>query len=172
MERQFTLRPSDIAVAIRLGHAPGARYQDLSHDLRLGLAEVHRGVARLEQAGLLLAGERRVNRRALLEFLVHGARYAFPPVLGAETRGIPTAGGAPGLAGKLPARPPVVWPSVNGRVRGASLLPLYDAMPAAALQDDRLYRSLALVDALRIGQSRERRLAQDLLAAELEEVER
>jgi hypothetical protein len=167
MEKQLTLRPSDVAVAVTLAQAPGAHYADLARRLRLGLAEVHRGVRRLERAGLLLPGERRVNRHALLEFLVHGVRYAFPPMLGPEARGIPTAAAAPGLTGKLPRGSAVVWPSRDGRVRGESLTPLYEAAPRAALLDGALYRALALVDALRTGQSRERRLAQDLLAEEI-----
>lgn len=81
MEGQLTLRPSDVAVAARLAQTPGARYQDLARGLQLGLAEVHRGVRRLERAGLLRPRERRVRRQALLEFLVHGVRYAFPPML-------------------------------------------------------------------------------------------
>ena len=172
VEKQPTLRPSDVAVAIRLAQVPGALYADLARSLRLGLAEVHRGVRRLERAGLVLPRARRVNHQALLEFLVHGVRYAFPPVRGPETRGIPTAAAAPALSGKLPRSPGVVWPSPEGRARGESLIPLYDAAPRAALQDGGLYRALALVDALRMGQVRERRLAQDLLAQELGEVGR
>jgi hypothetical protein len=167
MEKQVTLRPSDVAVAVGLAQAPGAHYADLARGMQLGVAEVHRGVQRLERAGLLLPGERRVNGRAILEFLVHGVRYAFPPMLGPEARGIPTAGGAPGLTGKMPRGPAVVWPSPDGRIRGESLTPLYQAAPRAALLDANLYRALALVDALRIGQARERRLAQDLLAKEI-----
>lgn len=169
MENQPTLRPSDVAVAIALAHAPGMRYEDLARAVNLGLAQVHRGVQRLEQAGLLLPGERRVNRQALLEFLVHGVRYAFPPVLGPEVRGIPTAAAAPALSGKLSSATPVVWPSTEGQTRGESLLPLYSAAPRAALRDKNLYRALALVDALRVGQARDRRLARELLADELTE---
>ena len=169
MERQLTLRPSDVAVAIRLAQTPSARYGVLAEDLKLGLAEVHRGVRRLERAGLLLPSERRVNSQALLEFLAHGVRYAFPPLLGPEARGIPTAAAAPDLVGKLPKGPVVVWPSTEGRTRGESLVPLYEAAPSAALRNRQLYRALALVDALRIGQVRERRIAQDLFSRELSE---
>src|SRR5260370_8579719 len=80
MERQLTLRPSDVAVAIRLAQVPGALYEDLSPGLRLGLAEVHRGVRRLERAGLLLPAELRVNPQSLLDFLVPRAHYPFPPL--------------------------------------------------------------------------------------------
>lgn len=118
---------------------------------------------RLEGAGLVVAGERRVNRQALLEFLVHGVRYVFPAVLGAEGPGIPTAVTAPGLEGKFTAAPAVVWPDVEGATRGRSLVPLYGRAPKAALADGYLYRVLALVDVLRLGELRERRVAQGLL---------
>jgi hypothetical protein len=169
MDKQITLRPSDVAVALALGQGKPAGYQALAHRLHLGLAQVHRSVQRLERAGLVLPGERRVNRQALLEFIEHGVRYAFPPQLGPEVRGVPTAGAAPGLAGKLPRGPAIVWPSAEGRVRGQSLAPLYDGVPGAALADASLHRLLALVDVLRIGQIRERRLAQQLLRDELHE---
>jgi len=171
-EKQPSLRPSDIALALQLARAPGSRYADLSAGLILGLAEVHRGVRRLERAGLLLAGERRVNRQALLEFLVHGVRYVFPAVLGVETLGIATAAGAPGLAGKLPSGVAVVWPLAEGKVRGLSVVPLYGAAPRAALADEQLYRALALVDVLRLGQVRERHLAQGLLGEDFSSASR
>jgi DNA-binding Lrp family transcriptional regulator len=163
MSRQPSLRPSDIAVAAWLARSPRAYYQVLASGLGLGLAEVHRGVRRLEGAGLVLAGERRVNRQALLEFLVHGVRYVFPAVLGVEAQGIPTAAAAPGLAGKFAAAPALVWPAAAGTVRGRGLVPLYARAPQAALADAYLYRVLALVDVLRLGELRERRTAQTLL---------
>lgn len=167
MERHPSLRPSDVALALQLARAPGARYGDLARVLRLGVAEAHRGVRRLERAGLVMAGERRVDRQALEEFLVHGVRYVFAPVLGGEAAGVPTATGAPPLAGKLPAGLAVVWPSASGKARGRSLQPLYGGAPDAALADPWLHRALALVDVLRIGQLQERRQARALLDEDL-----
>ncbi len=139
----------------------------MAQGLLLGVAEVHRAVRRLEDAGLVVPGERRVNRQALLEFLVHGVRYVFPPAFGGEEKGVPTAASAPVLGGKLPEAPTTVWPAEAGTARGRSLLPLYGKAPQAALADEYLYRGLALVDVLRLGQLRERRLAQGLLDEEL-----
>ncbi len=164
--KQPSLRPSDVAVALWLAHVPLSHYQHLATGLHLGLAEAHRGVRRLEAAGLVLAGERRVNRQALLEFLVHGVRYVFPPFLGAETQGLATGASAPMLAGKFPSAQPVVWAG-HGTVQGRDLVPLYREAPRAALEDEYLYRVLALVDVLRLGQLRERRLAQGMLDEEL-----
>lgn len=160
---QKSLRSVDLGVALRLEHRPDERYEELARALVLSLSASHRAVKRLQQAGLLLPGSRRVNRSALLEFLVHGARYAFPPTLGSEVRGVPTAGALPGLREHLPAGPGAVWPSADGRSRGPALAPLYAGAPAAALHDERLHRLLAVVDVLRIGQSRDRRIAETML---------
>ena len=106
-------------------------------------------------------------KAALLEFLVHGARYAFPPVQGALTRGVPTAYAAAPLNTVIAPStdPPPVWPHARGTVRGLSLVPLYPSVPEAALRDPQLYAVLALLDALRVGQARERDAAQKLLNA-------
>lgn len=146
---------------------PGERYEGLSRALRLSLSAAHRAVGRLEVAGLLLPRDRHPNRSALLEFLTHGVRYAFPAHLGPETKGVPTAGGVPELRREMPAGSGAVWPSVDGTARGPSVVPLYAGAAAAALADARLHRLLALVDALRIGPARERRIAERLLRADL-----
>ena len=160
---QKSLRSADLGVALRLEHRPEEHYQDLAGALGLSLSASHRSVQRLELSGLLLPGARRVNRSALLEFLVHGVRYAFPPSLGPEVRGVPTAGALPALRGHLPEGLDAVWPSAEGKSRGPALAPLYAGAPAAALRDERLHRLLALVDVLRIGQSRERAIAERML---------
>ena len=61
----------------------------------------------------------------------------------------------------------IVWPHPEGEVRGESLEPLYPSVVEAARRDQELYECLALVDALRIGRARERKLAIDLLAKRL-----
>lgn len=166
--RPLVLRPGDIPVALRLVLHPGELYEDLARALRLSLSAAHRAVRRLEAARLLLPGDRNPNRPALLEFLVHGVRYAFPAEAGAEVRGVPTAGALPEFKGEMPSGSNAVWPSLEGSARGPGLAPLYEGAPAAALADPRLHRLLALVDALRIGQARERRIAERLLRQDLE----
>ena len=47
------------------------------------------------------------------------------------------------------------------------LLPLYPKLPLAAIADAPFYEWLALLDALRIGQAREREMARQLLEARL-----
>jgi len=126
-------------------------------------ASIKRGVA----ARLIFINEEgmQASRASLREFLVHGAKYAFPPVSGSVTRGMPTAYAAPPLRESInqPDEFPPVWPSPEGNVRGIALYPLYSTAPQASFRDLRLYECLALFDALRTGAAREREMAQQLL---------
>lgn len=58
---------------------------------------------------------------------------------------------------------PPVWPDPKGTVRGESLNPLYKAAVTAAANDPEMYSALALIDAIRGGNARERELAAKLL---------
>ena len=100
---------------------------------------------------------------ALMEFLGAGVLYAFPAVAGAESRGVPTSHSAGVLGGDYSTAEPLVWPSVEGRVRGASVAPLYDGAAATAARNPALYELLALVDAVRLGRARERTRAKQVL---------
>jgi hypothetical protein len=60
-----------------------------------------------------------------------------------------------------------VWPAIEGSVRGMALIPLYPSAPVAALRNAALYENLALFDAIRAGNVRERALAQSLFEARL-----
>ena len=161
------LRPQDAVVLLKLAIAGGAwTYPSLADSLGMSSSEVHGAVARAKRAGLYNEQQRGPNRKALIEFLVHGIRYVFPAERGSMTRGLPTAHAAPPLSSKIMAdgSPPPVWPDAEGKVRGEGLRPLYRSVPAAARRDPALYELLALVDAIRGGRARERSLA----VAELE----
>ena len=54
-------------------------------------------------------------------------------------------------------------PHPAGKVRGQSLLPLYESLPVAAQSDRALHELLPLFDLLRIGQASERRIARKML---------
>jgi hypothetical protein len=63
---------------------------------------------------------------------------------------------------------PPVWPHPEGDQRGFSLMPLYENLPLAAKAFPPLYELLALFDALRMGQAREREIATQLLNERLQ----
>jgi len=162
----MNLKPQDVVVLLKLvvlGRAEWT-YQRLSVELSLSQSEVHAAVRRAVVAHLMSdakAASGQPIRPALLEFLIHGVRYAYPPEHGALTRGMPTGYAAPPLNKVIvdSSDPPPVWPYAEGTVRGYALSPLYPTVPAAAARDPKLYELLALVDAVRDGRARERTLA-------------
>ena len=157
------LRPHDVAVALQLVLSPGMTYPAIARALRLSLGESHNAVRRLIAARLVRKDERAVNRAALLEFLTGGVPYAFAVEPGPVTRGVPTAHSAPPLNAEFDAADAFVWPSAEGQRRGSSVEPLWPGAPEVADTDERLYRLLAVVDALRVGRARERQRARKYL---------
>ena len=170
---QVTLKPQDLMVLLKLlavGKGP-TTYGDLAKALGMSASEVHASMGRARSARLVNFETDRpvVVRAALKEFLLHGAKYAFPATLGSPTRGIPTAYAAPPLVTQVsqPSELPPVWPDAEGDQRGISFHPLYPTAPLAARNDRVLYEFLALFDALRGGSARERQLAGKLLSERL-----
>jgi len=170
MPTQPSLRPFDVAVALRLLLVPEDRYEPLANALATSTSAAHRAVARLQHAGLCEPASRTVNPRACQEFLVHGVRYAFPPVHGPERLGIPTAGSHPELSalfGSGSVMKSLVWPLEGGVVRGEALVPLFNGVTKVAARDARLHHLLACVDVLRVGNAAQRQVAADVLQQRL-----
>lgn len=153
------LKPVDVVVALRLAEAPEAKYEQLRAALGISVSWAHAAVERLQAAGLLRPNSRTVNGLALREFLVHGLRYAFPAQPGPEARGIPTAHSGPPLAARVVAEDSLVWASASGSSVGHTIAPLYDRATELPERCPSLYENLTLVDALRVGRVRERKLA-------------
>lgn len=171
--RQWSLKPQDLAIALKLVVLRGERlpYRELGQKMRLSQFEAHAATHRLLAARLVveLEGVIRPVAAALEPFMLYGAPYAFPPVRGEMTIGFPTAYGVSPLKETVlfSDENPPVWPHPEGTHRGLTLQPLYESLPLAAQDDKALYELLALLDALRIGQARERELAAGMLQERL-----
>ena len=167
--QQLVLKPQDLFVLLALlcrGEGP-VTYPDLAAETGLAASALHGAQKRAVVARLLIFQERRpvILKVQLKEFLLSGAKYAYPPVWGSLTRGVPTGYAAPPLNKLIVASsdPVPVWSSAKGTARGVGLAPLYPSVPEAALRNEKLYALLALFDAIRSGQARERNAARDLL---------
>lgn len=159
------LKPQDVCLLLKIvarGPEPWS-YSQLAWELAMSASEVHAGMKRAADAGLLrLDGSWGVpDAQGLDELLVHGVRYVWSPVRGSLVQGMPTGAAAPPLSGMLPASddPPSVWPDPDGAVRGIAFEPLYKSVPMAARRDPALYELLVLVDAIRGGPERAREVA-------------
>ncbi len=150
----MNLKPQDVVVALKLFGYPSGRppISVVASDLGLSPSEVHGAIQRLRSSRLLHgpALKDKLNISGLVEFLVHGLKYAS------------TSYAAEPLKSEIASSNdlPPVWPWPDGETRGVSLEPLYKSVPHAALRDPVLYQLLALVDAIRDGRARERNLAE------------
>ncbi len=167
--QQAHLKPQDLFVLLALlsRQSEPFGYAELARRTGMALSAVHASLKRAALSRLIYFDGRRpvILKPQLREFVLHGAKYAFPPMRGSLARGVPTAHGAAPLNARIaPSDDPVpVWPHADGTVRGLAMAPLFPSVPDAALRDDALHVVLALFDAVRSGQAREREIAQNLL---------
>ena len=107
-----SLEPQDLLTTLALTRlrfeSATCTYSELASTLGLSVSEANAALRRAAEAGLMTSGTKRGAkpkpvRRALLEFVEHGVRYAFFVHPGESTRGTPTAHSAPPLSA-LPAK--------------------------------------------------------------------
>jgi len=163
-------RSLDVVVLLKLLLESGRKsYAQLSKELGISASEIHAAVRRGIAAGLISAESKLPLRQPLENYLLHGVRYAFPAKPGALARGMPTGYAAPPLAEHMQSDDlPPVWADPEGSVRGVAVEPLHPSVCAAAKADPALYELLALVDTLRVGRARERKLAESELKRRLQ----
>lgn len=159
------MRPQDVVILLKIltYEEKTWRMKDLALSLHISASEVTESLERSTIAGLIAADKVRVLRDNLLEFLVYGLRYVFPVQLGPVMQGLATAHSAAPLCTEIVGQDTFVWPYMDGKDRGPSIVPLILSVPIAALQDPELYQMLALTEALRVGRIREKILAKRYL---------
>jgi hypothetical protein len=155
------MRPQDIVILLKIiCYGSNSWYsKTLANDLNLSTAEISLSLNRNVNAGLLDNDKKKVRKQALFDFIVHGLQYVFPQRPGAMARGLPTAISHPFMKKHFITDQEYVWPDAEGDDKGFSIQPLYTGATSAAKKDNKLYLMLALIDVLRSGKSRERKLA-------------
>jgi hypothetical protein len=170
MAKLTHLKPQDILLALKLHlgrQKPRPRWVDVAQELGMSQAEISGCLKRLIYAGISSPETDLPYPEPLKEFVLHGLKYAFPSHLGPISRGMPTSHAAPPLSKKISSSELYVWPDAKGEIRGSSIEPIYPSAPYAASRDPKLHELLALIDALRIGQAREKKLAMQELEKRL-----
>jgi hypothetical protein len=171
---QAMLKGEDIVLLLSLTNPrPDWTLRSVEHDTTIPRMAVQRALKRLADAGLFDPRRRRTRVPQAEEFLIHGLRYVFPAHVGAESRGFATAWGVEPLRSALAAPggdPSPVWPSAKGNTRGPALEPLHASAIEAAQRDPQLAEQLALVDGIRVGDSRLRGVSAALLKDRLDRV--
>jgi hypothetical protein len=174
----MNLKPQDVYVILKILSLRRERwvYASLAEALRLSASETNAAVKRATQCGLMRpALGTETNPRpiaaAVIEFMAHGIRYAFPAQAGGLARGVVTGLAAPGLENLIADsdEPAAVWPWAQGTYRGHALSPLFHRAPEAVQGDPRFHAYLALADVLRQSSPRGREVATMKLRAMISE---
>ena len=139
------------------------RQVDLAIELGFSQGEIAKALARLNKAGLVV--DKRANRSAALEFILHAVKYVFPIELGALGAGVPTAISAPAHKSSVVQNGDdvYVWPLLKGKVRGQLIMPFYPRLAEAALKDEEFYNMMSAIEILRMGRAREKKSAEQFL---------
>lgn len=165
---QISLDAKDLFVVLGMAFVerpPKAwTYDQLAKQVGLSVSQVHGAAQRLVLSGLLTPQGIRgaVNKKGLLDFLLHGARFVFPAVFGKPARGIKTGVSSEFFkhANLVKDGQIWVWPTSEGNDRGISLAPLHPSALKAIHHNAELHKALVYFDALRGGQARERQAAE------------
>jgi hypothetical protein len=145
-------------------------FRSLADRLCVSHPMVQRAMSRSKGADLYSAKRRGVHLPHFEEFAVHALRFVVPARLGPLESGIPAAWAAEPVVSAIHSSgedPPPVWPYFRGHLRGQAIEPLHASAPEAVENWPQLGEILAILDSLRAGDLRVRRIAEDLLSGML-----
>lgn len=161
-QKQTALSPLDILILLKIISLGDKKWfqTDIAEALAISQSEVSKSLQRLKKSWLLAPNRSIViMKENVLEFLCFGIKYIFPQMPGSIVRGMPTAHSAPVMQTSIIGEENYVWPYAKGKVKGQSIIPLYPTVTKACSKDRKLYELLALIDAIRIGNAREKEIA-------------
>ena len=166
MRKHNGMRPQDIVILLKIIALGKNTWQlkDLARQLYISPSEVSESLNRSFLAGLIDYDKKKVSRQRLMEFLQYGLHYVFPQHPGAMANGMPTAHAHTYMRQYFSSDVVYVWPDLHGKVRGLTIEPFYPKQTEAAKEDEELYKLLALVDVLRVGRTREIKVAAEKLS--------
>jgi len=161
MKKHNGMRPLDVVVLLKIIAYPNDSWKliNLATDLHISQSEISMSLSRSAFAGLIDTTKKKVFRRNLFDFLQYGLRYVFPQRVGELAVGMPTAHSAPLFSHQIISEEVYVWAAMDGTVKGQVIEPLYPTVPLACQKDSLLYDLLAITEVLRVGKTREVKVA-------------
>ena len=157
-QKQNIMKPQDLVILLKIISLNSTDWQQkpLAESLNMSQSEISESIARSKYSGLIDISSKKVNRLALMDFIIYGLAYVFPQKPGALVRGIPTAHSAPPLNQMIQSSELYVWPTAKGKARGQCILPLYPSVVDSVEKNQDFYQLLCLADAIRVGRAREK----------------
>lgn len=165
MRQHKGMRPQDIVVLLKivLMEKRDWQFQDIARTLYISPAEVSESLHRSSRAGLVNHERRKVHQMSFFEFLQYGMPFVFPQSPGPMSKGMATGHSHRYFSNSIIYNELYVWPEAGGKDYGQAIEPFYPNKVKAAKQDDNLYEALAMLDVIRTGRTREKKIAIDYL---------
>ncbi|WP_229217051.1 hypothetical protein [Dyadobacter luteus] len=155
------MRPLDIVILLKIVSLGDSawQYRDLSAKLCISISEVSESLSRSHIAGLIDESKKKVRVHNLMDFIEFGLSYVFPVIPGQIVTGTPTAHSHPVYKSQFTGTEDYVWRNENGIIRGLSIEPLHKGVANASEVDEVLHLLLSSIDILRVGRSRDKKVA-------------
>lgn len=166
------IKPHDIVVLLKLlcRGKGGWKYESLEQELTLSKSAIFRSLNRCANAKFISSNPfQQFYIKNLSEFLIHGIQYVFVAEPGKTTRGIATAHSASPLNKVIVSEKDVyIWAYAKGNLRGQAIEPLIKHAAEIVKTDNDLYELMTLIDAIRVGKTREKQIAATILTEKLD----
>lgn len=171
------LRALDIVIGLKLICQPGLGQVKTAEQLGLQQSQVSNSIKRLLDRRLFWNGKRKLQPNfQAWEELLPILHFFYPASPSEITIGMPTSYGAPPLNKVMNAGddPIPVWSCGHCKTKGLRVEPLHRNLPDSLVEhpDQDFYELLTLVDALRIGSSRDKKYGKELLVEKLKTLEK
>jgi len=170
MKEHKGMKPQDVVILLFISEYSEKTYKvaEIAESLKISQSEVSESINRSGIAKLIDSKNKTIFRQGFYDFLIYGLKYVFPVVPGHVARGIPTSHSGPPLNDLIASSSDqFVWSYSKGTARGMKIQPLYRTIPEICMDFPEYYELLCMVDALRVGRTREVVLARELLKKRL-----
>jgi DNA-binding Lrp family transcriptional regulator len=166
MRNNRVLKPQDIVVLAKLvTDEVWPTQKDIANALELSQSEISHSLKTLELVGLINIFQKRINKLAVQEFIVHAVKFFYPPEKHGIGRGIKVGPSYSYFSKKVHSDEfDYVWPDPDGESKGVIVSPLISRLSKTIKANEKLFLLLNIIEVFRgLGGVRHQQVAQKAL---------
>lgn len=166
MRTNRVLKPQDIVVLGKLvTDEVWPTQKEIANALELSQSEISHSLKTLEQVGLINISQKRINKLAVLEFIVHAIKFFYPSEKQGIGRGIKVGPSYSYFSKRVHSDEfDYVWPDPDGEAKGVIVSPLLTRFSKTIKENEKLLLFLNVIEVFRgLGGVRHQQEAQKAL---------
>jgi len=151
MRNKRVLKPQDIVVLGKLvTDETWPTQKDIASTLELSQSEISHSLKTLEQVGLINLNQRKTNKLAVIEFVVHAVKFFYPSEKHGVGRGMSVGPSSQYFSKRVQSDEfNYVWPDPNGDSKGILISPLLPKLTSSIKENEKLLLFLNIVEVFR-----------------------